>query len=130
MTVQAKFFVQNTEGTPDGKSAAAKVKMSAVCRGVENAGWASATPVGNLEMFILNQDAFAQFEKGAEYLLTFERVAKPEAGDGHQPQPVSTKSGALVCAVCGCVPIYVSTDWRDHSLENLDWSSHQERFGG
>lgn len=99
MSVIAKFFVQNVERYENSPSAA-KIEMGAVCRGAENASWASATPWGSIVLGTLNEKADAYFEKGAEYLVTFERVNPPKAGDGHDPIPVD-KYGYISCAFCG-----------------------------
>ena len=89
MSVVAKFFVKKVTPTAPGTSTAQQVELGAVCRGVENAMWSQYTPVGNITMGILNEDATAQFEEGAEYLVTFTRVAKPEAHDGHRVMEIS-----------------------------------------
>jgi hypothetical protein len=39
-----------------------------------NYSFSQATPTANLTMYINNPDAFAFFEGGGEYLLTFEKV--------------------------------------------------------
>jgi len=99
MSVIGKFYVTDVNTYPG--ATASDVRLGAVCRGVENALWSAATPSGSIQMNILNDAATAQFEKGAEYLVTFTKVAKPEPHDGHTVQPVTAKHGALVCATCG-----------------------------
>lgn len=99
MSVRAKFYVSNLEN-PEG-AAAAQVQLHAVCRGVENAMWAQATPAGSITMHVKNDPAFEQFEKGAEYEVTFRKVAKPALGDGHSIVPAVNMHGGIVCEVCG-----------------------------
>lgn len=99
MSVVAKFYVADIETFPNSDNA--RISMYPVCRGVENASWASATPSGNLIMNVLNVYATAQFEKGAEYYIRFEKAVKPLPGDGHQIVPVTDKYGHQLCEVCG-----------------------------
>lgn len=114
MSVVAKFFVQEVVPTAEGTSTAQKVTLGAVTRGTENALWSQYTPSGLITLGILNEDATAQFEKGAEYLVTFTRVAKPERGDGHDQVPVTNKHGYVVCEFCGMNPIN-GDDWTAHT---------------
>lgn len=54
-----------------------QVKLSAVYSNdptSPNYSFSQATPTANVTMFISNPDAFAFFEGGGEYLLTFEKV--------------------------------------------------------
>lgn len=99
MSVRAKFFVTNV--TPAAGATAAVVQMGAVCRGVENAMWASATPSASLSMTVKNDLATAQFEQGAEYEVTFRKVAKPAPGDGHSIVEAVNMHGGVVCETCG-----------------------------
>lgn len=99
MSVVGKFYVQSIE-SHEGATAS-DVRLGAVCRGVENALWSSATPSGSIQMNILNDAATAQFEKGAEYLVTFTKVAKPAPQDGHSARLVTDKHNSLVCEICG-----------------------------
>jgi hypothetical protein len=99
MSVKAKFYVTDIE--PNGGPQAAILKMQAVCRGVENAMWAQATPWGNITMGIKNDPATQQFEKGAEYEVIFRKVEKPTPGDGHEIVQATTMHGAIVCETCG-----------------------------
>lgn len=99
MTVRAKFYVGKLEN-PEG-AAAAQVGLNAVCRGVENSMWAQATPAGSITMYVKNDPAFEQFEMNAEYEVTFRKVAKPAAGDGHPVIEAITMSGQIVCETCG-----------------------------
>lgn len=126
MSVVGKFFVSEIV-THEGSPTADRVKLGAVCRGAQNAKWASATPWGTIEMGVLNDAATGYFEKGAEYEVTFTRVAKPEPHDGHEPQPEYTgwmdrSKPANMCGFCG---MYATTA-EDGSL---DWSAHQEHYG-
>lgn len=100
MSVQAKFFVQKVDRF-DGAATASNIEFSAVCRGIENAGWAAATPGGRIQLGVLNDKATDYFEQGAEYIVTFVRVEKPAPGDGHPIAPVTDKYNNLLCATCG-----------------------------
>jgi hypothetical protein len=99
MTVRAKFYVSDLQN-PEGATAA-QVSLNAVCRGVENAIWSQATPSGSITMYVKNDPAFEQFEKGAEYEVTFRKVPKPTPGDGHQIKPTPNMHGWVVCETCG-----------------------------
>lgn len=99
MSVRAKFFVSKLDN-PEGASAA-QVGLSAVCRGVENSLWAQATPAGSISMHVKNDPAFEQFEMGAEYEVTFRKVARPTPGDGHQIVEAVNMHGGIVCEICG-----------------------------
>lgn len=125
MTVKAKFYCSNVQ-TFDGATASS-VTLGAVCRGVENAQWSSATPAGNITMSILNDLATAQFKKGQEYEVTFEPVDAPAEGDGHQVEPVKTKHGYVVCGRCGGYPTLpgAGVDTGDPSTwPATAWDSH------
>jgi hypothetical protein len=79
MTVRAKFYVSEITRNayqPD----AAQIKMQAVTRGEDNKAWAAATPVGSLQMSILNGAAAEQFELGAEYFIDFTPAPKGQEG--------------------------------------------------
>lgn len=76
MAVRAKFYCMSIERTTQSSI----VKMAAVCRGEDNKQWASATPVANLSMTVLNDVAAAQFEPGQEYFLDFTPAPKGEPG--------------------------------------------------
>ena len=108
--VKAKFYVTNVEA-PEGATAA-KVSLSAVCRGVENSLWAQATPCGTITMHVKNDAAFEQFEKYAEYEVLFRKVAKPTPGDGHDPIPAANMHGQVVCEFCG-----MALGWTDEAVE-------------
>jgi hypothetical protein len=101
--VRAKMFVNSVTPTvadePDAVSRT--VQMGAVCRGVENAIWASATPAASLTMTIRNDAATEQFVQGEEYDLLFTHSPKPVPGDGHKVIPVVNSGGWYVCERCG-----------------------------
>lgn len=60
MAVQARFYVAElTYAAHDPQ--AAKLKLSAVVRGPENAAWSKATPSGTIEMYVTNADAVQFF---------------------------------------------------------------------
>lgn len=60
MAVQARFYVTEV-GHQAHDPQAAKLKLSAVVRGPENAEWASATPSGTIEMYVNNPKAAQWF---------------------------------------------------------------------
>jgi hypothetical protein len=79
MAVQARFYVaQITRNAfnPAQKS----VVLHAVGRGEENKTWASATPVGKIEMSINNPKAADWFDErlGKDVAITFEDAAAVE----------------------------------------------------
>lgn len=129
MSVVAKFYVSNVE-RPEGSSTASKIDMQAVCRGIENSGWASATPGGNMTLWSLNDNATDYFERGCEYEIHFVKVAKPTPGDGHTTRPIKTKYGSYICATCGGAPSWDNTkyDWSTVPMEDLDWSTHDAMY--
>ena len=98
--VRAKFYVSKVDPA-EGTSAAATVNLQAVCRGIENAMWAQATPWGNITMGIKNDSAVPLFEKGEEYEVTFRKVAKPQPNDGHEIVQAVNSWGGIVCETCG-----------------------------
>ena len=128
MSVVAKFYVSNVDVT-EGSSTASKIDLSPVCRGVENAGWSSATPGGSMTLWSLNDDATEYFEKGVEYEIHFLRVEKPAPGDGHNARPIKTKYGSYCCMTCGGYPaIKEGVRYDDATLEDLDWTKHVEIY--
>lgn len=131
MSVKAKFFVQSVQRT-EGSSTADRVTLGAVCRGVENALWSQYTPSGTITMGVLNEAATAQFVEGEEYEVTFTRVKRPQRGDGHEVVETRDKHGNWLCETCGAHP---SWDVAEHGYQNvpreaLDWSTHQQIYGG
>lgn len=76
MAVRAKFYVYEVAKTTSGS----RVTLHAVCRGEDNKVWASATPVGKIEMTILNDVATEQFEVGGEMFVDFTPIAKEKVG--------------------------------------------------
>lgn len=78
MSVRAKFFVQEVAKTTYG----GRVRLQAVCRGLDNKEWASATPSGSVEMTIRNDGALAQFEPGDELYVEFTAAPKGVEGMG------------------------------------------------
>ncbi len=112
--IRAKFYCNKAE-SPDGATAA-QVSLGAVCRGVENAIWSQATPAGSITMSVLNTPAFEQFEYGAEYEVTFRKVAKPMPNDGHTIKPVENMHGGIVCEFCG-----MTLGHTDEAVEKQSW---------
>lgn len=73
-TIEEHFYKQ--AGNPV-QTSSKQVKLSAVYSNdpsSENYSFSQATPTANLTMYINNPEAFAFFEGGGEYILTFERV--------------------------------------------------------
>lgn len=101
--VRAKFYVYDIDPSYEDQpeALARRVSLGAVCRGVENAIWASATPGANLTMTIRNDAAVQQFVKGEEYDVLFTHAPKPAPGDGHAVKPVTNSGGWYVCERCG-----------------------------
>ena len=60
MAVQARFYVTELAYQAHDPQAA-KLKLSAVVRGPENAAWAAATPSGTIEMYVNNPEAAQWF---------------------------------------------------------------------
>lgn len=99
MSVRAKFYVSKVETFEN--STASQIYLNAVCRGVENAMWAQATPAGSIQMSVKNDLATEQFVQGEEYEVTFRRVAKPAPGDGHSIIEAVNSYGGIICETCG-----------------------------
>lgn len=81
MAVQARFYVAElTYQAHDPQ--AAKLKLSAVVRGPENAAWSKATPSGTIEMYVTNGKATQWFRDrqvaGDDVALTFEVAGEVE----------------------------------------------------
>lgn len=68
------YMKQARELYPDSDHEPVRVMHFSAVVGQEgdNAEWSKWTPTGNLQMYVTNPDAFAQFEVGKNYLLTFE----------------------------------------------------------
>lgn len=131
MPVEAKFYVQNVERFEG--STASRVTLGAVCRGIENREWASATPGGSIQMTIRNDAAVDQFEAGKEYLVTFTKVSAPARGDGHRVQPVRA-NGSLLCGTCGTYArlqdgVAANLYPEQHPDEDYTWEGHEEFYG-
>lgn len=74
MSVTAKFKCTSTSNFEGG---AKGVKLGAVVGGSpENDQFFKWTPNATIELSTLNPAAAEQFEPGAEYLVTFEKVVK------------------------------------------------------
>lgn len=78
MTVRAKFWVREKVENPHQTV----VKLAAVCRGEDNKAWAAATPVGSIEMTVLNKVAADALVTGEEYFVDFTPAPKGEEGMG------------------------------------------------
>lgn len=86
MTVQAKFVCryidepiyikQSRETHPQLEHEECRVvHLSAVRQDEDdNNQWSKWTPSGDIQMYVTNPAAFAEYEVGASYILTFERV--------------------------------------------------------
>lgn len=112
MGVRAKFNISKIELSPG--NAGGLVRLQAVSRGERNADWASATPVGSIEMQVNNPDGFAWFhdllqqnrETGRypEVFVDFTVASDGWAGDGHTFREASVPEnhyGAGKCGECG-----------------------------
>lgn len=75
MNIRAKFYVTSLELLP-GKDAGVRVNLSAVSRGDRNASWATATPMGTMQMTVNNPAAAQAWE-------SFMRAARET---GKQPE--------------------------------------------
>jgi hypothetical protein len=82
MSVQAMFYAKeiNHRATSQPGDVNVGIKMSAAFGGYlkglpeGNGDWSKWTPQGELEMTVTNPAAIEQFEVGAVYRLTFEKV--------------------------------------------------------
>lgn len=77
MTVRAKFWVREIKHDVSGST----VTLNAVCRGKDNAEWASATPVGEVSMRVLST-AVDDWKPGDEFYLDFTPAPKGQEGMG------------------------------------------------
>lgn len=83
MTVQARFYVTeiNHRATQTPGDVNVQVKLAAAfgsyLQGLPegNKDWSKYTPTGELVMTITNPSAIEQFEVGAVYALTFDKVS-------------------------------------------------------
>ena len=108
MSVKAKFFVQGAEHSTgaDPENMQGSVKLQAVCRGASNAQWASATPSGQLTMYITNPPAFRYFHDriGKEVSLTIDDAKNdPATHDFVEPDPIAEDISWMkdTCGECG-----------------------------
>ena len=82
MSVIAKFICTNvtkTDHWEKEKGQLASINLSAVVSSVdneENNKFFAATPSGSISLGTVNPAAYEQFEEGAEYYVTFEKVKK------------------------------------------------------
>ena len=84
MSVQAMFYVEQITHRHTGQADAvnSEIKMAAAfgsyLQGLPegNGDWSKYTPSGSLVMNVTNPSAIEQFEPGAVYRLTFEKVSK------------------------------------------------------
>lgn len=106
MSVTAKMYLAETTRqayNPEHK----QVKLACVTRGTQNASWASATPVGSMELTINNPAAakFFDIDEDVDYIISIEKVKRYVAGDGHAfDEDTSIKEGHYQfkgCKHCG-----------------------------
>ena len=122
--VSSKWFVQAAQPG----DAPQLVRLMPVVRGVENREWASATPSGQMTMFINNERAREAFVVGEEYEAVFVHRPKPRLGDGHavdqyEDHPSYDPSKTLyVCRTCGS---YASLN----PDGTPNWEKHDEHWG-
>lgn len=80
MSVIAKFRCNNvtkTDHWEKEKGQLASISLSAVIGdGEENKKFFAATPSGDISLGTVNPAAYEEFEEGAEYYVTFEKVNK------------------------------------------------------
>jgi hypothetical protein len=76
MAVRCKFRVTSKEVYPKGDQCdrPTTVKLHAV----KSDPFGKYTPSGHIEMYIMNDEAEAQFEVGEEYIVDFTKVEKEE----------------------------------------------------
>lgn len=69
---KAKFYVERVEMMGHAKGKSGNVVLKAVSRGAENAMWASASPSGEMKMYVANPAGFQWFvdRLGQEVSLT------------------------------------------------------------
>ncbi len=83
MKVQAMFYVASIKqhATQSPTDVTAEIEMAAAFGGYlkglpeGNADWSKYTPQGSLKMTVTNPAAIDEFEPGAVYRLTFEKVS-------------------------------------------------------
>jgi hypothetical protein len=96
MPVAARFYVIEHTRTASGPWHAAKIVLAAVSRGDQNRQWASATPVGRVELTINNPEAadwfLARLESGDDVSLMFDTAPVKQPADGH---PFRVRSALL-----------------------------------
>lgn len=110
MGTRAKFYVTGLTLLP-GKDSGIQVAMSAVSRGDRNAGWAKATPVGNLTMTINNPAAVEWWEafmrsardtgKSPELFIDIAPSTDGWPGDGHEFRLSEIEEGNYGHGNCG-----------------------------
>jgi len=113
MGTRAKFYVSALTSYP-GLSAGVKVSMAAVSRGDTNASWATATPIGQLEMTVNNPAAVTWWEnfmqaaratgRPPEVFLDITPSTDGWPGDGHpfrESVHAAGISGHGMCGECG-----------------------------
>lgn len=84
MSVQAMFYVEEVihRATTQATDVNAQIKMAAAfggyLRGLPegNGDWSKYTPQANLTMTVTNPGAVEQFEPGAVYRVTFDKVGE------------------------------------------------------
>lgn len=76
MAVRAKFYVAERTQTTSGD----RVVLQAVCRGEDNKQWSKFTPMGRIELSILNDAAVEQFIVGEEMYVDFTPAPKGQEG--------------------------------------------------
>lgn len=131
MRLRAKFYVSGVTLLPGSQGV--KLNMSAVARGDRNAGWATATPCGQVEMTINNPAAAQHVE---DFMQAARRTGKqPEVfldiapstdgwpGDGHafRLADISESSyGHGKCGECGFPKDGTVHEWDVTTQKNVD----------
>lgn len=109
MPVAARFYVSEFTETAYQPDGGGKVVLVAVSRGDQNRAWASATPVGRIEMTINNPAAAQWFrdrmKAGDDVSLMFDAATVHRAADGHpfrlSEAAAGTAYGPPYCGECG-----------------------------
>ncbi len=78
MSVQAKlkcFSVQHLkDGKPDNELADIRLMAVYDDNDPTNKSWSKATPSANFQIYVTNPTAIAEFEPGANYRVTIEKI--------------------------------------------------------
>lgn len=104
MTVRAKFYVEQKSGTKSGNVLLRAVYSDDPTH--ENKSFWSATPCGEISMWIENPDALAQFNIGDEVYVDFTHAPKDRDINncqhcGQYHAKLAVREGETLCPVTG-----------------------------